>query len=58
MELVGLLVLIPIAFFATRYLCKTDMRAKLPPICYVVGIILAPVTIVLAICKWLFVGRF
>ena len=56
MEIFGL-VLIFAAFYATRYLLKSNTTSKITPIYYVIGILLAPLTLLIALLKWLFRGR-
>jgi len=57
MEIVAIVLLVGCAFYATRYLCKTNTGAQIRSIWYVIGILFAPLTIVLAVLKWLIVGR-
>ena len=44
-------------FYATRYVLTGSTEKKLSPILYIIGILFAPLTILLAILKWLFLGR-
>ena len=46
-----------IVVICTRYLFGGRDDAEIRPIWYVIGIILAPLTVVLALLKWLFFGR-
>ena len=54
---VTLAILVFASLLSTRYLIGGSAESKIRPIFYVVGILLAPITIAAAIIKWLFMGR-